>query len=234
MFDCKYELRATWKIGSIYTCSARIVYLGDTHEVIDVSYDHLPGYTNADVKGVYITGQPITIVPRNISNFFPNLESLDLRNVDVTEVTNRDLLGLNKLKEFILVKAKIQILESDLFVNNNLLQSISFNSNSLRHVAHHVFDNLPYLTSLDLLSSGCINSVSSSRAVTEALIFNLIINCPASFQMTENKILNGDGLQSQIDDRVSFKTDHLLNMLLESEKRVEELEVRVEALEQIG
>lgn len=224
MFDCNYEMRALWQTSSIYTCTARVVFLGDTHELIDVSHNHLTGYTNADVKGLFIPGQPLSVVPRNISNFFPNLESLYLSNLDVTEVTNTDLFGLGNLKVFVLVAAKLSSIESNLFVNNPLLHSISFNDNPIRHIGHRVFDSLVNLTILDFQINFCINEGSSNRTTTEALIFSLIVNCPPSFEMTETKILNGAGLLDQIDHRVANITDPMLSMLLKLEERVVVLE----------
>lgn len=234
MLDCNYTMTSNWNSGSIYTCTARIVFLGDTREIVDVSYDHLPGLTNADVRGLNIINQSLTVVPRGISNFFPNLQSLYLFDVSVDEVTNSDLTGLGGLKQFRLA-ANVQTIESDLFINNPLLESIEFTTNPIQHVAHHVFDNLVNLTSLHLTKATCIDeSTVKNRADTKLLTFKLIVNCPPSFEMTETKIVDGNRLQNKVDERVGLKTDPLVELLLESEKRVEELEGRVEALEQLG
>lgn len=236
ILDCEYSFKDNWNIANIYTCTARIISVGDYRNVSDVTFNHLDDLTNADVKGLIFENQILDFAPFNIHSFFPNLESFDLSSGLVDELTSDHLTGLKELQQFRFENNTLRIIESNLFNENPLLTWISFDGNPVRHVGHNVFDELELLHSLSLSGNddACTNqTASNSRTDVDLLLFQLIVKCPPTFEMTENKIVNGLPLQEKIDQQIALKVDldPITATLLQIEENLRELELRVEELE---
>lgn len=214
-----------WNILNVYSCQATVLYIGHERNVTEVSSNHMIGRTNSDVKFLRIDNHPqLTVIPGNLYQFFPNLESIMIVTTAIDKVSREDFYGLNEFKQFYLNNAKVTIIPSDLFIENPLMHSIYFNNMPIQHVGHRVFDHLPYLTSLWVANGVCINTyVNTNRATVLSIMFRLIVSCPPTFEMTEDAILNGQGFEKRIQP--------LVNKMLESERRIERLQDRLTALE---
>lgn len=163
---------------------------GDPRSVIEVGGEHMALKSNSDVLQVSIREKRVKFIPRHLGAYFPNLESLDMLNSGVEDVSRADLIGLPKLKQLYLQGNEVKVLENDLFAANPMLVFISFHGNPINHIGHGVFDNLTELTNIHLHGNGnvCLNSYAESRAATLALITKIVINCPPTLEMTVEKL----------------------------------------------
>lgn len=205
----------------MYSCIARVVFIGDVRIISDITSNHLLGYTNDDVQHFAIDGQVSVIYPpRDLHLFFPNLISIGMTSNGLTEISKEDLVGLTQLKQITLFKNDIQVVAADLFINNPFMTAISFHKNQIRHVAHNVFDQLQELKTIEFALNICHNEmVYDDREAVELLIFNLKRNCPATIEMTEARIINGIEFQLQAN-----RTAELENKLMMLEHRLQILE----------
>lgn len=221
VLDCTYARANRWKITNMYSCIAKVLFIGDDRIVTNVSSNHLAGYTNNDVQHFAIDNHASMVYPpRDIHLFFPNLISIGMTNNGFTEISKEDLKGLTQLKQITLNLNKIQEVPADLFIDNPSMIAISFHQNKIRHVAHNVFDHLRELKSVEFASNTCHSqNVNENRAAVELLIFNLKRNCPATIEMTEARILSSFEFRSQA------------NRTAELEERMRRLEHRLEILE---
>lgn len=230
ILDCEYSVVA-WAIATEYTCTARVIFVGDAREVSDVTENHMEGRNNSDVKGLLIYNQNITFTPRNIHLFFPNVVAFSLFNNTIEEITPVALGGLHKLRYFNFLYNHLQVVESDLFDESPLLEWIDFGYNPIRHVAHNVFKHLNLLENLNFTLTTCISQSAVGSDDVELLKFQLIVACPATFEMTETKIVNGIELHNQINRQINDAINPLTKMLLEIEENQKALEHRVDILE---
>lgn len=232
MLDCTYSVMNFWFVNGLYCCTARLVLLGDPFVVNDVSQNHLADNSNSNVTGLRIIHQDIKQLPRDLENFYPNLESIDLQASKVEAISKDDLKGLLNLKQLHLNDNKIKVIESDLFADSPLMVAISFYNNPVVHVAHNVFDNLPELKTLHFeLSICCSQGAFANRDLVLTLISRLTIKCPPSFDMTINKILNGEFFQKKIAEEIEKVVNPLWWKQYESDQRLAKLEEKIRLLE---
>lgn len=198
--NCNYSVTNSWKISSLYTCKAVVVYFGDTRAITEVSSNHMSGKWNNDVKAIVIDNQNIGFVPYNISRFFPNLESLRMHKTSISSVNRDSLRGLNRLRELYLYINNIISIPSDMFIDNPYMAYITFDNNLVKHVAPKVFDHLYYLVTLYIRSNPCLNDRSdNNRANTIWIMFRIMVYCPPTFDMIEDKLVNGNKLQGKFN-----------------------------------
>jgi Leucine rich repeat len=208
-----------------------VIEVGDIHRVTDVSRNHLAGRDNSDVKGLSITNQDIGFLPFNIHEFFPNLETIDATNA-FKEISREALIGFPKLRQLHLNTNKIQIIEPNLFEGNPNMIAISFVNNPVKHVAYNVFTNLTSLHSLRFDFATCHSQAAElNRANVELLMFRLLVNCPPTFAMTENKILSGIEFEKTIDEQIAERVNPLMWTIHEMNDKIKELEERLARLE---
>lgn len=181
---------AVWKMSNLYTCTGKIFLFGDPKSVIEVGGEHMTSKSNADVLQVSIREKKVKFVPQHLGAYFSNLESLDMLNSGVEDVSRADFMGLPNLKQLYLQGNEVKVLGNDLFAANPQLVFVSFHANPINHIGYGVFDNLTELTSIHLHGNGntCLNSYSENRPTTLALITKIIINCPPTFEMTVEKL----------------------------------------------
>jgi BspA type Leucine rich repeat region (6 copies) len=184
------------------------------------------------VKGIWIEAQNMTLTPRNLSNFFPNLETINYRTSGLAELKPEDFSGLIHLKALLFNGNKLQEIEANLFGDTPKIHSISYSVNPIRHVAHGVFDNLKELSSLHVNSPiNCINSYVDSKADVDYFIFRLFVSCPPSFEMTEQRIFNGIKFERKIDEQISERINPLTLLIYQMDQRLQEVDARVGQLE---
>jgi hypothetical protein len=228
-------VRNLWQLSGVYTCNARIVFVGDSEYITEVSSNHLPGYDNSKVLGFYVTNQNVGFLPRNISNFFPNIEGLGLYEMGITELKRQDLEPFPKLKAIDLNGNKIEEVSENLFAGNPLVHSISFSRNPVRHVSPEVFNHLNDLYVLNFDVTTCISSYVESKSQVPGLILKLAANCPPTFDMTykriKAKLLEEFKLDMKPDLSISKRINELTNLLNQTNERLEKIEARLTKLE---
>lgn len=229
--ECDYGNRSVGTIGSIYTCLARFHPSPGEKNVTDVSHNHLDGRGDADVQAL-IFNDDISFTPFNIHQFFPNLVAIDINGRNTSELEKESLKGLQSLRFLSFSRNKLAIIESDLFSENPLIEWIYFEGNPIRHVAFNVFDHLERLRTLYMSDTTCIDEVATNLNDVNLLKFRILVRCPPTFEMLEDKILKGSLLRSIIAAQIDKETDPIKEALEEIAEEQRLLIERVEALEE--
>jgi hypothetical protein len=228
ILDCSYSVLNMWRMMNLYTCTGRILLLGDREVITDVTQNHMAGLNDSHVQSLSIQDPSLGFIPLGIGEFFVNLESLDMYSSNVEVILHEHLQGLRNLKQLRFNDNRVRIIDSNLFIDNPLMFAISFTNNPIRHVGANVFDATPGLTSLKFDGSACLNKgVEDSRKNVTDLIYELFVYCPPSFNQVEDKILTGYQFQRQLEASL----DPVLLALAEAEARVTNLEARIWAIE---
>lgn len=232
--ECTYSVRSFWTVPNIYTCTARIISVGDHRNVTDVSRNHLDGRSNSDVKGLSFRTLESKVLPLNIHEFFPNIESIDAKNT-LEELSREELSVFPKLKELLLNDNKVQVINSNLFAGNPNMTSISFIRNPVRNVAAGVFDHLSQLTKLHFDGVTCHSQAAVNRDDVLNLIAKIIVQCPPTFdmnfEMIEERLLNGLMFHKKMDEHVSELINPLTYSVFQVNKRLDEVDEQIKKLE---
>lgn len=144
---------------------------GFKFDKIDMEFDKNKVKNKENVKKLSFTDNNIiNYMPKDISKYFPKIETLIIQHASLLEIYSKDLNGLIELKIIYLSYNKLQILPSDLFIHNKKLTSIDLKNNRLRVINGNVFDNLKYLVELEI-SGNPINfgDAKSAKSVKEII-----------------------------------------------------------------
>ncbi|CRL03191.1 CLUMA_CG016588, isoform A [Clunio marinus] len=232
LLDCTYSVRSHWTVINTYQCTGRIVFIGDPRNVSNVSHNHIGERNNSDVLGIFIDSQILGFLPRNIDEFFPNLESLAFRSTAIESLHPSELRVFPNLMQIDFFFNAISQLDFHFFQDNLKLRAISFSSNPLNHVGHGVFDVLDELTSLN--TQGTCNSlnVNSNRQLVVNGIFNFARLCPPTFQMMETELLTGRNFERTVDQQIADRMNPLTMQVFQLRQELIELENRIAELEE--
>lgn len=181
----------------VYMCESIIESVGDFKTVTQIIGNHQPGRNDFDVKAFSVVNQYLLEFPLNVSNFFPKLESIRVFQSKLKRISRSDLESFTDLKELDLTYNDIEIINSDLFQSNLKMEAIAFNLNPLKHVAHHVFDHLPNLSTLDFRFTRCVNATATANSpmTTFEVIFEIFRQCPPTTEMLLKEIMDSEGIQ---------------------------------------
>lgn len=232
LINCTYTVRFFWLHSNLYTCDGIFEFVGEQRlrMVTEVSQNHLVNQTDSDVRGFVVTSQHLGLIPRHIAQFFPNLLALELNELGLWQISREDFEAFNQLQSLSLRDNHIQIVDSNLFDGNLRLQSIDLNNNPLRHVSHNVFSRLIALTTLHMTGATMCHSesVNMNRTEVEALTTRIAVNCMMTFEMTEDRILNGDMFNEKtirhIKQQLDPQTIYLMKQIQRLEDRIVQLE----------
>lgn len=106
----------------------------------------------------------LTHLPPKLFATLVNLESLILSNNNVQELDENLLSNLVNLVDFIMFTNRLSTVPENLFANNKNLQTISFGQNQIRVLGVTLFNDLPYLTGVDLADNLCVNTIYESTS----------------------------------------------------------------------
>lgn len=185
---------------------------------------------NDDVQCILIANQEMDSMPRNISSFFPNILSIELSQLNLTELSRDDINGFSKLKQMNLNPNNIQELGNDLFEGNPELEMLAFSNNPIRHIAHNVFDNLTKLRLVHMFLT-CIGDFTDTPVGIENFKFQVSVRCPPTYKMIEKKILNGIEFQKKVDEKVAERINPLTWKMFEMGEKAIGHEERIKNLE---
>ncbi|XP_037029923.1 uncharacterized protein LOC119069854 [Bradysia coprophila] len=233
MLECNYSRKVQDDIGLVYTCEARVVPVGDQRYVFSISENsvHLEGYGNDDVEALEYNA-PIGFTPRNVSSFFPNLLLIKANGIQSDSLTREDLTGFAQLRSLRFSDNNLREIGNDLFIENPLLTLIFLDNNQIRHVANNVFDHLTLLRTLYMFNNDCTNEfVYNEPDKVPDVLFQILLECPPTFEMIEERIVNGDQLGLAVQSRIDSATATLHEKLEAVVEQLSLLEERIELLE---
>lgn len=151
-----------------YTCTVSSAAITKNNTRIK-AFDgvHCPGRSNSDVAAIKFENTIVEHFPRGLNKFFPNLESLFIRNCGLKTISRKDLIGLENLTGLSIFSNQLTSLPNDLFVNMPKLKNISFVGNNLEAISSKLFipilDN--ELTYVDFRHNVNISSVYGASGI---------------------------------------------------------------------
>lgn len=186
-----------WKLQSLYSLNrqdiynskATVLFKGLSNTIESVKGRHLKLKTNFDVGILSLKNQPsVTIVPRGIGNFYPNITALVITQCGLTEISRDDFVGLSQLNTVDLRSNEIATIGNDAFANQpNQMISISFSNNPIANVGVGAFSstNMEQLTQFFFKSTTCFagREVRRSHELSLQLAADVEENCPPSVDM---------------------------------------------------
>lgn len=229
-----------------YRCQPNITGSGNTLEAIHGN--HMRGKTNADVEFLYVEGQAMNSLPRDIEVFFPKLIGLYILDSGLLTISAEDLRPFPNLLLFGSQENPLESLDGDLFKYTRKLRRVNI-SNQLQHVGHDLLAGLHNLTNAWFLYNPCISVDAYTKETVEALKLQLPINCPlltattVTITSATSTITTTDSpgecpeacsellyeLSEQTENQKQ-EIDDLKSMFLEIKSRVVELEMQMREL----
>lgn len=176
--DCVYE-ELNWEgILIAYTCTGTVTGTGNI--VLNIRGTHLTGRTEADVTGVSIYNSQVTTqFPRNVDNFFPNVEAFDWVFSRLSAVSAHDLAQFPALRMLSLFGNEISLLDGNLFANTQNLHWVDVSNNRITNVGDGVFANLTDLSFVIFQRNPCVDFLATTPEAIEELRLSLPDYCPA-------------------------------------------------------
>lgn len=174
----------------VYGCNAKILTYGlENDHLTDVDEDHLKGRTNDDVKVLAIDSQPYDKVPKDITNFFPNIETLLIQDCQMTNISNIDLKPFTKLKQLSLYSNSLEAIESNLFEFVPDVVYINFRMNPIKYVGTDILLTLLNLRTASFDRNECIaKEVWESPEEIQTLQKLLKVHCqPAPWMLRKEE-----------------------------------------------
>jgi Leucine-rich repeat (LRR) protein len=147
--SCNYNMFNVTGVEN-YRCILTVNNTQGFDEFSEISGEHLPGLTNADVTILQSGSGYSTIVPRIICAQFPNLERINLSNLDIQTITATSFNGCRNLDWLRLLSNGISSLSVDSFANNERLTYLDLDRNLIPELHEDIFVNVVNLEVLEL------------------------------------------------------------------------------------
>lgn len=191
----------TWSlIGSTYTCTGTIEFVGNDRNVTEIRGNHTSGNNDSDVLAIALSNQLLTNgVPTNIDYFFPNLSVLSVSNSGIRQISRDDLSPFKNLQALILFNNLLESLDGDLFIETPLLQYINLGTNQIRNIGSNLFNPLNDLRTLRLGHNVCIDEyIDNNATAIVPFLWQASFMCPPSIAQIERDILEGENFRNII------------------------------------
>ncbi|CRK88861.1 CLUMA_CG002517, isoform A [Clunio marinus] len=188
--QCSYSIREVWMFPYLYTCEGQTIMNGSYNDfapyfIEEVSQNHIGDKSDKSVKALLIENSKIKFLPKNIGQFFYNLESLSVIDCDILELNREDFVGLPNLLQIDFRGNKIDRLPWRVFEEVPKLQVIGLAWNPMKYIAHHVFDHLIDLETLDMFGTDrCYNKkFKQNKSAIASELYEIFRQCPPTIEM---------------------------------------------------
>lgn len=225
IFTCKFYYDDTHG----YTCNVMENALRYNMHSYDVSFSGSKSFRKS-VKLVRFYNSVIDFVPKQLFEFFGNLERLEIVNstlqvldentfadgVHLKDIrldnNNIQLIGqktfdkLTKLESISLEGNRIEYLNGDLFKNNLNLQYVNLKNNMINYIDQTLVYSLRSLKSLDLNGNDCADKLFEDKDIEK-----VEIGLKSCFANAKN-----EALRKRVSDNQIMLTKKVQNMLAEN------------------
>lgn len=120
----------------------------------------------------------LTFVPKGFLNVFPNMNGLQFRECEITNLTGNELDEYPNFLKWLISYSQITTVPGNLFANNPNLRIATFSNNGILRVGDGLADHLRNLEFLWFLNEGCISRTANSLQQVQQLIQDLRLYCP--------------------------------------------------------
>ncbi|KAG5667565.1 hypothetical protein PVAND_015542 [Polypedilum vanderplanki] len=158
-----------------------------TNEPIAISTHHKSNKSNKNVKILHFSLCTFDGFPTNIHDIFPELMCLKIKNSKFPHGIKRENFAqLNNLIELSITNCDLKVLPEDLLNDLLELENISFANNKIEEIDEKIFDNLFYLSFIDLRGNTNIN-IQYSGTNTSSTSLDDVKNAIKSMSLQEEK-----------------------------------------------
>lgn len=184
--NCSYVNFLWPSIGIQYTCMVHpsLSVRNPNQVVTGVRGIHVAGRSNADVRMVNFHGvDDLVMVPRGMSNFFPNIHAIRIYDSDVRNLVGNELNEYRNLRWFSVFDSYVNTIPSNFFANNPNMVHVAFDSNYVQQVGGGLFDpirNVRQMSYMGFLSNRCINLSGSNANQIDRVLERLNTHCSGS------------------------------------------------------
>lgn len=196
--DVTINCRFTIINQEAYTCTFVLMNIPDIENVnIIIGGNHLPGYTDNDVKRVEFLGSITPFVVSQVFTYFPNLTFFTSQNSALTRIQSNAFINAENL-EVILVIMNLQLetIQENAFTGAPNVIDLNLRGNRIDTIHENAFRGLFHLNTLRL-NENRIRQVSAN-------LFN--------FLPTLERIFLQLNQLEELDDRLFANKNHLFHL----------------------
>lgn len=149
--NCNFKLNDNEiEVTENYTCIVRDLNLENhSANITNIIGDHLEEFTNENVTIFNIINQTVRSLPRNLADFFPNLEEITIEKSKLQWLKRKDFKGLESLRKLV-VRYNNIVLRHDTFQPIPQLEYLDLSYNKIKFLRTEVFAGLSQLKFLDV------------------------------------------------------------------------------------
>lgn len=114
------------------------------------NYDSLIQRVNPEVTSMFFYKGTLPTIPRELANFFPNLNSIHIESCGLNTISKEDLKVFPKLESLKVIENDLKFLPGDLFEFTPKIRKVSFKDNQIHQIGEKVFDKCENLMEVDL------------------------------------------------------------------------------------
>lgn len=136
---------------SMYSCKVEFLNSSrDDSYIESVEGEHETGKTNDDVSSFIVGISDASTFPDGIAKVFPNLITIQVMTLSLTDISRKNFEGLVKLERLNLNMNKLKRIGNDTFYEAESLKRLYIGSNELDELHGDAFSNLQKLERLNL------------------------------------------------------------------------------------
>lgn len=196
-------------ISGSYFCELRNQVVESEDDLLSITGEHLPGFSDEDVLWITQANSRIVVFPSLLVDHFPNVVGVNLTETQMTSFV-RPITNCIRLQTVILNDNRIRKITGGIFSNCPILIFLRFDGNNLDHLDEFSFVGLPNLNKLSLMRS---NIVTLHPEILRPMI-NL-----ATFDLRHNNLTN---LNSNI-----FAQSASLSLIMLDDNNISTLDIKL-------
>jgi Leucine-rich repeat (LRR) protein len=167
------------ELSENYTCTVQDLNLENhVSNITNVIGDHLPEYGNDNVTILAIINQTLKSIPKNIADFFPNIEEFTIERSKLQWLKRKDFKGLESLRKLVIRHNNI-VMRYDTFQPIPQLEHLDLSYNKIKFLRTDVFSALTQLKVLDVSHNRLYrlnsNVLPATNYIEEAYFNNNVI-----------------------------------------------------------
>ena len=144
-FECRFESQFD------YFCHAENVFIETRNvKVVRIIGEHRLNLSNKDVTALKIVNQTLEVIPYNLGNLLPNLQSVFIESSRLSEIRKENFEGLRNIKQLTIKGNNLKEIVDATFEGFTQLQVLDLSFNCIATLAERIFENLTTLKTLNL------------------------------------------------------------------------------------
>lgn len=144
---CRFSLTPDYG----YSCLANLISIkGNDSRVIEWDGEHLTGSSDAVVTSLILSNQNVELLPLNVTQNFPNLKNLVVKNSKLTKIEKNDFSTLKTLERLEVTGNAISTIENGAFDALTNLVHVDLSKNEISALPAKAFALLTKLTHVDI------------------------------------------------------------------------------------